>query len=329
MAALWAELLKLPSIGRHDNFFALGGHSLLASLLIARVNRLFQLNLPLASVFNLPTVAQMAAALLRPDQPEQWFSLFPIQTGNSEPRLFWMDYPNEYGHEIIQHLGASQAVYGLRYGIGSAADARLTLPALQDWAAQYLADIRALQPQGPYFLLGHCYGGILAYELARQLQAAGQQVGHVIMIDSYVPGASQAQRLPLAAVAANIVNNYTAGELLKKSVEAGRQALLRQTYRFRQPDYRPDQFNMALVQTILRNYDMPAYQNPVTLFYSQPRSLRYSVDTPDKAWKVLIGEKFTSYEVLGGHTGLMQGEGAVFITEKIRQIIGNARHDQA
>jgi amino acid adenylation domain-containing protein len=195
LAAVWAELLGVPQVGRHDNFFDLGGHSLLATRLIYRVQEIFAVSLSVHQLFSGPTVAEVATAIERMRQAdravpgvlmgERPHALVPLQPqGNQRP--FFLT-PPVMGvvfpyYDLARLLGRDQPVYGLQ-AVGVAGEAA-PLPSVEALAAYYLNLIREVQPEGPYLLGGWSFGAHIAYEMAQQLQRAGDHVGLLTLIDT-------------------------------------------------------------------------------------------------------------------------------------------------
>lgn len=190
LVAIWQEVLEVPSIGIHDNFFDLGGHSLLAVRLFTVIEKKFSQNLPLATLLQAPTIHQLAD-ILRQEQPSDgWSPLVAIKPDGSRPPLFCIHgggFNVLIYRDLALKLSPDQPVYGLqaqglhgRGGIGS--------NSLEDIAADYINEIRAVQPHGPYHLAGLSNGGNIALEMAQQLQAQGEQVNFVGMFDCYAPG---------------------------------------------------------------------------------------------------------------------------------------------
>ena len=190
VAAMWVELLKVEKIGIHDDFFDLGGHSLMAIKALSRIREEFDVDLPLATLLQAPTVAQLAALLHKEDYKPTWTLLVPVRTGGNKPPLFLfhahggnvLDY-----HPLVNHLESDQPVYAFQ---ARGLDGNIIKDAtLTDMAAAYVAELRAFQPEGPYFLGGFCLGGLLALEAAEQLTAAGQKVALVMLVQSIHPEA--------------------------------------------------------------------------------------------------------------------------------------------
>ncbi|NEQ97776.1 MAG: amino acid adenylation domain-containing protein, partial [Cyanothece sp. SIO2G6] len=177
---IFAQLLKVPLIGVHDGFFNLGGHSLLAVQLVAQIQSQFQVQVPLVSLFQHPTPAQLAQ-LMQQSQPgdtsQPWPTLIPMQTQGDQPPLFFI--PGAGGNVIYLHTLAQQFVgdrpfYGLQpKGLDGTEDCD---DLVETMAQRYITAIQTIQPNGPYYLAGHSFGAKVAYEMARQLRhSSGRQ----------------------------------------------------------------------------------------------------------------------------------------------------------
>ena len=220
LAAIWAQVLGTKQIGIHDNFFELGGHSLLAVKLFAQIEEKFGFKLPLATLFTSTTVEALALMLYQEkavdnqvlsasssDKSVVWSSLVAIQPNGDKPPLFCI---HPLGGEILcyrdlaLHLGADQPVYGLQpQGLDGN---QLPLNRIEDMAALYIREIQTIQPNSPYYLCGYSLGGIIAYEMARQLQKQGHVVPVLAMIDSSLPGFKK--RSPLRKRIFIHINNF-------------------------------------------------------------------------------------------------------------------------
>jgi amino acid adenylation domain-containing protein len=187
LAEIWAHVLGMPQVGRHDNFFELGGHSLLAVQLLSRVQQTFGPTLPLAALFQAPTVADFA--LLLADVPHHLaHSVVPLRTTGNQPPLFCM---HPAGGQVMVYqalaacLGADQPLYGLQSRALTEGTQEHTT--LDEMVADYAAAIRAQQPKGPYYLLGWSMGGLLSLAVAKVLERQGQQVAFNGLLDAYLP----------------------------------------------------------------------------------------------------------------------------------------------
>jgi phthiocerol/phenolphthiocerol synthesis type-I polyketide synthase E len=174
LAEIWRGLLGVEALSIYDNFFEIGGSSLLATRLFTQIANVFGKRLPLATIFEAPTIEELAVVLGQEVSPPTHSSLVKIQGGQSRPPIFCL--PGNLGNVftdlgyLSRHLGADQPLYGLQDGIGHPAN-------VEALAAHYIHDIREMQPEGPYFLTGICSGGVVAFEMAQQLTRQGQRVG--------------------------------------------------------------------------------------------------------------------------------------------------------
>nr|WP_306464213.1 non-ribosomal peptide synthetase [Corallococcus exiguus] len=193
LVALWEELLGVRPIGVTRPFFDLGGHSLLAVKLMARIRERFHRELPLAALFQAPTVETLARLLRQ--APEVFSPLVPIQREGSQ-RPFFCVHPvggNVLAYAALaKQLGPEQPFYGLQsQGLDGS---RPPLDTVEAMAALYVNAVRTVQPHGPYRLGGWSMGGVVAFEMARQLQARGETVELVALID---PSPATDDRVPL------------------------------------------------------------------------------------------------------------------------------------
>jgi aspartate racemase len=202
LAALFREELGTRGpIGVHDDFFALGGHSLLAVRLFARIQREHGADLPLAILFEAPSVAQLAERLraartqpsvssAAPAPAPKFEFLVPIASQGARPPLFCVHGAGgnvlgltPLGRQLAQH---GHSVYALQArGVDGTSS---PFARIEDAATAYLGELKAVQPEGPYRLAGYCGGGVIAFEMARQLRAAGERVELLTLIDTYRPG---------------------------------------------------------------------------------------------------------------------------------------------
>ncbi|HEY9909108.1 MAG TPA: HAD-IIIC family phosphatase [Thermosynechococcaceae cyanobacterium] len=182
LSALWAELLHLDTVGIQDNYFDLGGTSLLSVELFAQVDRTFGKKLPLTALLEAPTIEKMATLITRSDSRD---SLVLIRSGGPKPTVFLIhdgDGETLLYRNLAQRLNPDHAVYGLQPH--SHADIPMLHTRISDMAAHHIDRIRSVQPQGPYLLGGMCAGGVIAYEVARQLEQQGQTVAMVALLDA-------------------------------------------------------------------------------------------------------------------------------------------------
>ncbi|MEW5928296.1 MAG: amino acid adenylation domain-containing protein, partial [Gemmatimonadota bacterium] len=187
ITALFEEVLGVTGVGLHDNFFELGGQSLLAVQIMSKLKKATGVRLPVAALFKAPTVERLAGEV-RGGGGGEMPLLFPLRFKGSRPPLFLV-HPgggNLIGYSgLVKQLHEDQPVYGLRSrGLEQGEKPNWTF---EEMARDYLASIREVRPSGPYRLGGWSMGGVIAFEMARQLEAAGEEVESLVLIDSQVP----------------------------------------------------------------------------------------------------------------------------------------------
>ncbi|MEL7037607.1 MAG: condensation domain-containing protein [Cyanobacteria bacterium J06592_8] len=186
LAQLWSQVLGIESIGVRDNFFDLGGKSLMAMSLFTQIEQTFGKTLPLTTLLNAPTIEKLAEILAENESSQTWSSLVPLQPHGSKPPFFCIH--GQQGNvlnlrELAQSLSIDQPFYGLQaQGLDGKQMPYFTI---EEMATHYLAEIRTVQPHGPYFLGGNSMGGTIAFEMAQQLEQQGEKVAVLVMFDTF------------------------------------------------------------------------------------------------------------------------------------------------
>jgi len=192
VAAAWASALEIDKVGVNDDFFQLGGDSIAAAEAVSTMQDVLGREVPVAAFVKSATVAAMASSL-RGDPDAMSSSLVALRAEGSRPPLFCvhggggnlMTY-----RALADRLGDDQPLYGLQlFG----APARRAIGSMERLAALYVDEIRRVQPRGPHLLAGYSFGGAVAFEMARQLAAAGDGPALVVLIDTVAPDAVRAR----------------------------------------------------------------------------------------------------------------------------------------
>jgi len=188
LAELWRTLLGRPEIGRHDVFFDLGGHSLLAVRLLVRIRETFQIDLPLRTLVEKPRLDTMALAIERASRQASPSSLVAIRPEGSRPPLHFVHPVGGTTFcylALARELGAEQPVYAFE---AMGVDGRTApLESIEAMAERYLAELREHRQDGPWALAGWSLGGVVAYEMARRLEAEGEPPFFVALLDAAAP----------------------------------------------------------------------------------------------------------------------------------------------
>lgn len=211
---IWEELLGVWPIGIKDNFFDLGGNSFLAARLIQRIEQACGKDIPLATLFAGATIEYLAGVLLEEKPLTADPAVVAIQAGGSKRPFFFLH--GDWHHEgfwclkVARHLGPEQPFYALppyQFARGKAT------PTFHAMAATMVQAMRAVQPEGPYSLGGFCNGGMVAYEMAQQLHAAGESVALLVLINPYVAPASHRLLARLIKRSGNLIGQSAVQQL--------------------------------------------------------------------------------------------------------------------
>ena len=339
---IWERVLRLKSIGINDNFFELGGHSLLAVRLFAQIEKAFGRNLPLATLFQAPTVKKLAHVLRDEGWQASWSSLVMIQPGADRTPFFCVHAAGgnvlEY-RDLARLLGADQPFYGLQAKGLDGKQAPLT--SIREMAAHYISEMREVQPEGPYLIGGRSSGGTIAFEMACRLLAAGQPVALLALLDTYPAGyfkllpdaKSLRPRLRRQAkrFASHLDNlrGMNAAEKLRYLLskleylpEKIKHKIYRRAYKLYRRIGRPlppvlqniEEINFAAV----KDYLPRTYSGDATLFLAGDLTADYDLHD---GWRELIGGNITVHEIPGNHINIIKEPNVCTLAEKLREAL--------
>ena len=186
IAQLWKEILGIDQLDINYDFFELGGHSLAAVELMAKIKDQTGKELPITALFQNATIAKLARLLEQHDAAEEkWSSLVPIREGGSKPPLYLVHGGGLhvlFYQTMTKYLDPEQPIYALQArGLDGKQE---PLDTIEEMAAYYIKEIEASNPNGPYLLAGYSLGGLIAYEMAKQLMKKGKQVPLVALFDA-------------------------------------------------------------------------------------------------------------------------------------------------
>ncbi|MEA2249266.1 MAG: hypothetical protein QOH46_3795 [Solirubrobacteraceae bacterium] len=319
LVEIWEEALDVRPIGVTDNFFDLGVSSLTAAGLFSRIEHELGNGLPLGALFEAPTIETLARVLEAGDQP-RWTSLVPIQSQGSRPPIFCV-----HGgagtilllEPLARALGTDQPLYGLQsrglYG-GTA-----PLRTVEEMAAHYLAEIRTVQPHGPYRLAGYCFGAIVAFEIASVLIGEGEEVAMLAALTGPSPtwirkwswrGAQPSVRHRFEArMAEQHVPQETRRERLARALREPRRLLSplrrrarRLALRFALATGRPipeearERFFLALHSRAERAYEEGVYPGEILVLYGEGL-----YEDPELGWGPFAAGGVITHAVPGDH----------------------------
>ena len=350
LTRIWEKVLSVGSISVNDNFFELGGHSLLAVRLFAQIEKSFGRDLPLATLFQAPTVKQLARVLREEGWPAPWSSLVMIQGGRDRIPFFCVHAAGgnvlEY-YDLARLLGPDQPVYGLQAkGLDGREEPHTNI---KEMAAHYLKEMREVQPEGPYLLGGRSSGGTIAFEMACLLAAEGQKVALLALLDTYpagyfklLPGSgslrqravrygrklnSHATNLSQLSTAKKFV--YLSGKL-KYAPEKGKHKLYRRAYKIYQKLGRRlppalkniEEINFAAV----KDYVPQTFAGDVTLFLATDLTADYDLHD---GWRELVEGRIEVHEISGNHINIIKEPHVRELAERLRGCLARAQEKQS
>jgi amino acid adenylation domain-containing protein len=331
LTVIWEKVLGVSPIGITDNFFELGGHSLIAVKLFVEIEQVWQQNLPLATLFQKQTIVELATVLRQQEWAAPWSSLVQIQVGDPQhPPLFCI---HPVGGNVLEYytlagyLGQEQPVYGLQSrGLDGKTE---PCDRIEDMAYHYIQEMQTVQPQGPYFLTGYSFGGLVAYEIARQLVAAGQPVGLLALLDSSAPGLPPRRPGLIQAVGIHLQNLCQLQWPERVSYVGDRLA-----YRLNQGDekdflannlYKLEDLTPQLINVLNANldagehYTAKAYPGKVTLFRCRVQDLEHYLH-PEFGWPTLVQE-LEIHPIPGPHFSMLKEPRIQFLAQELKSCL--------
>jgi amino acid adenylation domain-containing protein len=324
LSEVWKRVLGLDRIGVDDNFFELGGHSLTAVRLVADVEHTTGMRIPMSTLFEAPTVRALAALLSKDGWAPSWNCIVPICTTGSLPPVFCV---HGYGNEVLwasgisRKLGADQPVFGLQpLGLDGRTE---PLNRIEDMARRYVTEMCAIAREGPYYLIGYSLGGAIAFEMARQLEAARQQVAFLGLIDSGFPGMQEARRISLLMRLRLHARAMAARESAGAIRYAGHR--IRSLWRRIAPEKDPRAAAARRVarasEKAWRSYAPGVWKGRITFFASTEQDETIWEDSRPR-WRAIAGEGMQVIPVPGVHESILQ---STELAEAIRTSLRIAR----
>lgn len=332
LARIWEEVLGVRSVGASDSFFDLGGHSLLALALFARIRESFGRDLPVRVLFEAPTLGMLAARLRAPAVLASAHPLVAIRREGTRPPMFWIHAAG--GHvlsyrRLADALGPDQPFYALE---GVEADSDGETDSVEGLARRYLSSIRAVQGRGPYFLGGLSFGGLVAFEMARQLSEAGERTALLALLDTYVERGrirlrSAGLRFWLRQrIEFHLGNLAALGPAGKVRYLGSRARILlarigRRVAARRLPG--PERRSFEAARRAREGYQPQPYPGRLTLFRAARQPLREF--EPALGWGALAQGGVEIHEIAGTHVSMLVEPGLGVLAERLRECLDRAR----
>jgi amino acid adenylation domain-containing protein len=340
LVEVWEEVLGRRPIGVHDDFFDLGGHSLLALRLVHGMGRALGRSLRLLDLFEATTIAGLADRLSRVGVEQEGGTAVGFHADGSLPPLFALAGIGGVAAfaflDLAEALGAQQPVYGLELqGFDGLAEPH---GSVEEMAAYQLGVVQSIQPRGPYSIIGYSFGGRLALEMALQLQARGERVGLLMMIDSSAPGYPRVDplRVRLQLHAREFLSRGWAGrtsyawERLRRVVARGGR-VVGKLMGSRPGRGSPRQRRLARFDRLTRRaalaYRPSTYEGDMVLFRSseRPRWLGTSHEDPCNGWGRFVSGEIRVHPIPGRHLDIFEEPTFQHLVRGIRSWLRRSR----
>ncbi|MGB3205431.1 MAG: beta-ketoacyl synthase N-terminal-like domain-containing protein [Crinalium sp.] len=349
LAYIWQEFFGIKQVGIYDDFFELGGDSLQAVQLVSKLGQTFQKSLSPHSLLQAPTIAGLAQIIQQTPSKSDISSnpqtasvpslLVKIQQGRSEQPLFLVHPVGGHVYiyrDLARYLGSDQTVYGIQ---SSAVDGETNLSiSIEDMATQYIQQLRVLQPEGPYFLGGSSFGGTVAFEMAQQLNALGQKVALLTLIDTPGPGQmpvlleedETAILVYILSVGLNISINVdrlrlmNSDEQLLYFLEQMKMTNIAMFPNFGLSELR-DVLKLFQVHVqAMRNYILQTYSGKVIFFRAHERDA-YNPQNPELPWLEVVASEIKVIEVPGNHITMNHPPHVQVLAQNLQLYLDEAR----
>jgi thioesterase domain-containing protein/acyl carrier protein len=304
LTAIWANLLRRKDVGLDDDFFILGGHPGLIASLRQRIATEFDWEIPAAELIKNPTIRKQAGLMHRSVKSTAAMPRGVLALGNSDARhrVFWVHYLSA---NLAQRIGVDQSFFS----VGLTAEDFLLLgeaPTLGSIASCLLEKVLATQPEGPYTIGGLCIGGVLAYEIASQLQAGGREVSLLVLLDPPNPSYLESCDSLTRKVGYLRYIAKRAGRLGPRlSFLYFREHLLRRLPRSIKSNLVRTERSIAqeMIETAAFEYEPKAYQGKVLLLLASERPPHVN-RLP--GWQAVVPDNLHTQYVEGHHRDLLK-----------------------
>ncbi|PSB02088.1 non-ribosomal peptide synthetase [Merismopedia glauca] len=338
LTKIWEQVLNVRPIGIKDNFFELGGHSLLAVRLFAEIEQICGKKLPLATLFQAQTIEDLAGVLRQSGWSAPWSSLVLIKPGGQKPPLFCV---HPVGGNILEYqalanyLDREQPVYGIQaLGLDGKQSPLLRI---EDMANHYIQEIRSIQPNGPYFLAGYSFGGLVAFEMAQQLYAQGQNVALLALFDRNAPNFVSIRPSFVESIRIHLNNfrqlerkkkwNYLRDRILYRSGQLTyKQALMRGLSEL-------ETLTPQYLKVIDCNEQATKDYKPLKVYPVKVSLFRCQVQRPKEAlsadfgWGDLVAGNVEIHHVPGEHYGMLREPGVRVLAEILQRCLERSQTD--
>ncbi|WP_375542388.1 alpha/beta fold hydrolase [Caballeronia sp. CLC5] len=327
LAECFASVLGLERVSVFDNFFALGGHSLLAVQLMAHIHAKLGQDISIRVLFSAPSVAELANHLNTAPSNTEFDTILPIRAPGDGAPLFCI---HPVGGLAWSYAGLAQIIDDDRpiYAVQTPA---LQQPdygpaSIAEMATDYITRIRTIQPQGPYHLLGWSFGGLLAYEMATQLQNLGETVSQLVLLDSRLPDAVDAREVDECALFAATFPSMSPDLMLSlQAMQTTSERVIALREHRLIPAYITDGHIMTLIGATQRNMQLQSTFAPKQfygdiVYFTATRSESPGQPRPFTSWRERVDGSIMNYDIDCAHAEMCLPSSLAMIGENLASL---------
>jgi amino acid adenylation domain-containing protein len=323
LAAIWCDLLRIGQVSRDDSFFELGGHSLLVARLLVRIEQQWGRRIGMAEFFQAPTLDKLAARI-EGNATSDLGEWVPLQPKGSELPLLWLDGGPTF-MALAGAMGSDRPFLGLPLG---PILERTLKPGMtfEQMASEIVAVIRATRPKGPYLIGGWCTNGIMAFEVARQLRASGEDVpllalGHSMNPVAFQRITSTQMRMSKARYHLGVWSNLPIGKRLDYAFDRARG--LMEDVGVAEIAEREGRYRVfaAQMEQAAYSYFPGDYDGAVALF--QPAE-RLAVLDSRPGWAEVVRGSLESYDIPGTHGTMAEPPNVATFAQRLNEALDRA-----
>jgi pristinamycin I synthase 3 and 4 len=333
LCGLFADVLGAARVGIDDNFFELGGHSLLATRLVSRIRAVLGPQVPIRAPFDAPTVGELARLLLGDHQPADALGgVLPLRRGGARPAVFCIHPGGGLGwcySGLIRYLGADRPVYAIQArGLASPSP----LPAtIAEMAADYADQIRHVQADGPYHLLGWSFGGTVAHAVAARLRDLGADVGVLALLDAAPAGldhdnASTEDETNDTDILQALLGGTDPGDEAGATAESLTQTLAVLSRHGSALGSLSEAAIRAMIgiyrnNAHLLNTNVPASYDGDVVYFTAARNRPASIPSGQELWQPYVRGSFDDHPIDCRHPGLVQADALSYVAGVISDLM--------
>lgn len=340
VAKIWQECLKMEAIAVTSDFFELGGHSLIAVRVMSMIEKQTGIRLPLPAMLEYPTIAQLASLLDDKDKKVSGNSLVLLKDGtHNKPPLFLVhggNYNVLLFKSFVNHMHADQAVYALQArGINGIDEPHNSI---EQMAAHYIKELTTVDPHGPYNIGGYSFGGIIAYEMAKQLIANGKKVNSILPLDSYVfphyyhQDAIKKEKVYRDYQRKNMFFHFKTmisspkgfarrlSITAKRAKDLGQKLILGKKKQHQMDNNRPLKLDQMHMDAFL-NYHISPMPVSVDLLKVETDEVYYAHDTAYFGWKEVALNGVNRHMIPGNHDTMFKSPNDAVLGQMVQQIL--------